>query len=101
VGSDVYVKQVVPGFLDTKSMARTLRMFQREHLVRRMDPAWGTDKQALLADADTFHWTNCSPQVGFFNMGKAGLFELDGMRRSVVSVLRIKCRRSMRFAAIR
>jgi endonuclease G len=70
-GSDVYSKQVVPGFLDTKDMGRTLRMFQRGHLVRRMDPAWGTDKQALLADADTFHWTNCSPQVGFFNMGKA------------------------------
>lgn len=70
-GRDIYEKQVVPGFLDTRSMARTLRMFQRGHLVRRMDPAWGTDQQALLADADTFHWTNCSPQVGFFNMGKA------------------------------
>ena len=70
-GADVYEKQVVAGFPNTRSMARTLRMFQRGHLVRRMDPAWGTNKQALLADADTFHWTNCSPQVGFFNMGRA------------------------------
>jgi endonuclease G, mitochondrial len=80
-GSDVYSKQVVAGFLDTKSMARTLRMFQRGHLVRRMDPAWGTDKQAVLADADTFHWTNCSPQVGFFNMGRKGPFDLQGTER--------------------
>ncbi|MFC4313351.1 DNA/RNA non-specific endonuclease [Steroidobacter flavus] len=80
-GSDVYSKQVVPGFPDTSSMARTLRMFQRGHLVRRMDPAWGTDKQALLADADTFHWTNCSPQVGFFNMGRGGSFHLAGTER--------------------
>jgi endonuclease G len=71
-GREIYERQLVPGFPDTSSMARTLRMFQRGHLVRRMDPAWGTDGQALLADADTFHWTNCSPQVGFFNMGRAG-----------------------------
>ena len=70
-GKDIYEKQVVPGFPDTQSQGRILRMFQRGHLIRRMDPAWGTDKQALLADADTFHWTNCSPQVGFFNMGRA------------------------------
>ncbi len=74
-GKDVYEKQIVPGFLDTRSMARTLRMFQRGHLVRRMDPAWGSNRQALLADADTFHWTNCSPQVGFFNMGRASRTE--------------------------
>ena len=74
-GKDVYEKQIVRGHLDTRSMARTLRMFQRGHLVRRMDPAWGSNRQALLADADTFHWTNCSPQVGFFNMGRASRSE--------------------------
>lgn len=70
-GKDVYEKQKVPGFPVANSQGRILRMFQRGHLVRRMDPAWGTDEQAVLADADTFHWTNCSPQVGFFNMGRA------------------------------
>jgi endonuclease G len=70
-GREVYEQQVVRGFPNTRSMGRTLRMFQRGHLVRRMDPAWGTEEQAKLADADTFHWTNCSPQVGFFNMGRA------------------------------
>jgi len=77
-GKDVYEKQDVAGFPTSSGMARTLRMFQRGHLVRRMDPAWGTDNQALLADADTFHWTNASPQVGFFNMGQAGSLHIPG-----------------------
>ncbi len=70
-GADVYASQLVPGYPIANSQGRLLRMFQRGHLVRRMDPAWGSKSQALKADADTFHWTNCSPQVGFFNMGKA------------------------------
>jgi endonuclease G, mitochondrial len=75
-GKDVYEKQVVDGF--PSGMGRTLRMFQRGHLVRRMDPAWGTDNQALVADADTFHWTNACPQVGFFNMGLAKSLNVPG-----------------------
>jgi endonuclease G, mitochondrial len=66
----------VDGF--PSGMGRTLRMFQRGHLVRRMDPAWGTDNQALVADADTFHFTNACPQVGFFNMGQAKSLNLPG-----------------------
>jgi endonuclease G len=30
------------------------------HLVRRLDPVWGED--AMAANDDTFHFTNCSPQ---------------------------------------
>jgi endonuclease G len=70
-GKSTYEKQVVPGFPDTQSMNRTLRMFQRGHLVRRLDPAWGTNDQAKLGEGDTFFFTNCAPQVGFFNMGRA------------------------------
>ncbi|MBC8025777.1 MAG: DNA/RNA non-specific endonuclease, partial [Steroidobacteraceae bacterium] len=66
----VFSKQNVAGF-PTNSGGRLARMLQRGHLVRRMDPAWGTDSQALDADADTFHFTNCTPQLGFFNMGSA------------------------------
>jgi endonuclease G, mitochondrial len=72
----LYDEQDVPGFPDRQSPARIARMLQRGHLVRRMDPAWGTDKQALLADADTFHFANCTPQVGFFNMGTAARLRL-------------------------
>jgi endonuclease G len=37
----------------------------RGHLVRREDPNWGAD--AATANADTFHFTNCSPQMAAFN----------------------------------
>lgn len=40
----------------------------RGHLVRRLDPAWGEDKQiAKTANDDTFHFTNCTPQHHDFN----------------------------------
>jgi endonuclease G len=39
----------------------------RGHLVRRLDPAWGSAREALLANNDTFHFTNCSPQHARFN----------------------------------
>ncbi len=37
----------------------------RGHLVRREDPVWGTN--AAIANDDTFHFTNCSPQYDAFN----------------------------------
>jgi endonuclease G len=37
----------------------------RGHLVRRQDPNWGD--AASTANADTFHFTNCSPQMSGFN----------------------------------
>lgn len=44
--------------------------FQRGHLVRRLDPAWGpSDAHSGRGEADTFHWTNCSPQMPELNTG--------------------------------
>jgi endonuclease G len=41
------------------------------HLVRRLDPAWGSSaKTAKLANDDTFHFTNCTPQHKDFNRNK-------------------------------
>ncbi|MDQ0741335.1 DNA/RNA non-specific endonuclease [Pseudomonas sp. W4I3] len=37
----------------------------RGHLVRRQDPNWGDE--ANTANGDTFHFTNCSPQMSGFN----------------------------------
>lgn len=37
----------------------------RGHLVRREDPVWGA--RAALANEDTFHFTNCSPQHSGLN----------------------------------
>jgi endonuclease G, mitochondrial len=41
----------------------------RGHLVRRLDPAWGTDVLAKAANDDTFHFTNATPQHHEFNAG--------------------------------
>ncbi|RMR09684.1 DNA/RNA non-specific endonuclease [Pseudomonas syringae group genomosp. 3] len=40
-------------------------LLDRGHLVRRQDPNWG--KEAEVANSDTFHFTNCSPQMAAFN----------------------------------
>ena len=42
--------------------------FDRGHIVRRDDSAWGdTIRQQAFANADTFHYTNCTPQHKYFN----------------------------------
>lgn len=41
--------------------------FDRGHLTRRTDPTWGSPEEAARANADTFHFTNCSPQHFRFN----------------------------------
>ena len=64
-----YEKQIVAGFLDTKSPERTARIFQKGHITLRGDPAWGTEEEAVAAERDTFFYTNAAPQVGFFNQG--------------------------------
>jgi len=48
---------------------RTARMFQKGHITLRSDPSWGTADQALLAERDTFFYTNAAPQLGYFNQG--------------------------------
>lgn len=50
----------------------------RGHLVRRDDAAWGaTKEEARLANDDTFHFTNCSPQHEVYN--QSGLASRDGL----------------------
>ncbi|HEV2603428.1 MAG TPA: DNA/RNA non-specific endonuclease [Microvirga sp.] len=62
----LYLRQKIDG-----EFPGQLRIFERGHLTRRQDPAWGDDDAALRANEDTFHFTNCTPQIGFFNEGKA------------------------------
>jgi endonuclease G len=65
--------------LDRRSGGHRNRMFQKGHLTRRQDPLWGDDDDLIrYANADTFHVTNCSPQVGFFNMGVRKRAEATG-----------------------
>ena len=39
----------------------------RGHLVRRLDPAWGTLAEAQRGENDTFFFANCTPQHADFN----------------------------------
>jgi endonuclease G, mitochondrial len=41
--------------------------FSRGHLVRLLDPSWGSETQAKRGQEDTFHFTNSSPQVQGYN----------------------------------
>ena len=54
-------------FLDQTFYSDWSTYFDRGHLTRRNDPTWGTKDEAERANADTFHFTNCSPQHFRFN----------------------------------
>lgn len=44
------------------------KRIDRGHLVRREDNCWGADEtETEFANADTYHWTNCTPQHEAFN----------------------------------
>lgn len=43
--------------------------FSRGHMVRRLDPCWGTAAEAKTAELHTYHYTNAAPQVQGFNAG--------------------------------
>jgi endonuclease G, mitochondrial len=47
--------------------------FDKGHLVRRDDVVWGPSfKDMQKANGDTYHTTNCSPQVASFNQSSRG-----------------------------
>jgi DNA/RNA endonuclease G (NUC1) len=42
--------------------------FQKGHMVRYFDPAWGSSKKRRdEAMGDTFHYSNCCPQIPYYN----------------------------------
>lgn len=44
------------------------KAFDKGHMVRREEVCWGLDyDQVRRANGDTYHVTNCTPQVGHFN----------------------------------
>lgn len=48
--------------------------FDKGHLVRRDDVCWGASfKDIQKANGDTYHTTNCSPQVAKFNQAAKGI----------------------------
>lgn len=48
--------------------------FDKGHIVRRDDVCWGdTYAEIQMANGDTYHVTNCSPQIKPFNQGAEGV----------------------------
>ncbi|MBK8456518.1 MAG: DNA/RNA non-specific endonuclease [Phyllobacteriaceae bacterium] len=58
--------QPAGNFYETRLAADPVQ-FSRGHLVRRVDPCWGTEEEVKLAEKHTFHYTNAAPQVQRYN----------------------------------
>jgi DNA/RNA endonuclease G (NUC1)/V8-like Glu-specific endopeptidase len=66
-----YDPRVDTAFQIGNELYKGSEVFDRGHLVRRLDPAWGRSRRLVkVANDDTFHFTNCSPQHKRFNQGK-------------------------------
>jgi endonuclease G len=60
--------------------------FDKGHLVRREDAAWGVSYAELRrANGDSYHVTNCSPQVADFNRSGAGNDNWADLENNVLS----------------
>jgi endonuclease G len=60
--------------------------FDKGHLVRRDDVAWGETYDLLRrANGDTYHVTNCSPQVADFNRSALGEVNWGDLENLVLS----------------
>jgi endonuclease G len=60
--------------------------FDKGHIVRREDVAWGRSYKILRrANGDTYHVTNCSPQVAGFNRSAAGEDNWGDLENQVLS----------------
>ena len=62
------------------------KAFDKGHIVRRDDVAWGTTYQSLRrANGDSYHVTNCSPQVSDFNQSARGEDNWGDLENHVLS----------------
>ena len=60
--------------------------FDKGHIVRRDDVAWGETYEALRrANGDSYHFTNCSPQVASFNRSNLGDDNWGNLENHVLS----------------
>ncbi|MGX1325498.1 DNA/RNA endonuclease G (NUC1) [Bradyrhizobium sp. USDA 377] len=62
------------------------KAFDKGHIVRRDDVAWGkTYDELRRANGDTYHVTNCSPQVKEFNRSNLGDANWGDLENNVLS----------------
>ena len=61
--------------------------FDKGHIVRRDDVCWGEHFDEIqMANGDTFHVTNCSPQTKVFNQGAAGQDNWGDLESAIAAV---------------
>jgi endonuclease G len=75
-GTDTWVADPrIPGKyqIEDQELYQPAAKFDRGHIVRREDTAWGdTAQEEVYANSDSFHWTNCTPQHEQFNRAEYG-----------------------------
>jgi endonuclease G len=60
--------------------------FDKGHVVRRDDVAWGKNFDLLLkGNVDSFHITNCSPQVAGYNRSDSGVDNWGDLENHILS----------------
>jgi endonuclease G len=60
--------------------------FDKGHIVRREDVNWGTSYKLLVrANGDTYHVTNCSPQIAEYNQSSRGVENWGDLENHVLS----------------
>jgi len=71
--------------LPDKFFTKDRAAFDKGHLVRRDDVAWGdTYDELRIANGDTYHVTNCSPQTAGFNRAD-GVVNWGELERAVLA----------------
>lgn len=94
--SDLGPRDIEQWFLDPRMEARfqlpdvfftqDRGAFDKGHLVRREDVAWGRTYAAVkAANGDTYHVTNCSPQVKGFNQSAHGVDNWGDLENHVLA----------------
>lgn len=62
------------------------KSFDKGHIVRREDVAWGASYDALKrANGDSYHLTNCSPQASVFNQAARGVDNWGDLENQILS----------------
>ena len=71
--------------LPDKFFTKDRKAFDKGHIVRRDDVAWGATYDELrIANGDTYHVTNCSPQTAGFNRAD-GVTNWGELEKAVLS----------------
>ena len=63
--------------LDNEFYGKDENTFDRGHIVRRVDPCWGTETVSNKAERETFYWVNCTPQHKKLNQTGGVWFQLE------------------------